>query len=390
MKAYNTQWVVNDAVIKTAQKWFKQGFLTNPQLEEIKKVYTVDYANPNIFLKIGLFVFTILAGSFSGSILAFFIVTPFQDNYNMAFIFQSFIMGIAFVFLLENFIKSHKLYHSGVDNALIYMAVSAFCTTIFMIFENAHLPTPIFLLLFLPLYVIATIRYADAVICTLMYFLSLGIIITTALEWTWGKTLLPFIVMISSAIAHYFTLKQYKRQDFLYYETCLNILKTLSLITFYLGGNYLIVREGNALINNLSGTVSPQIAFAQIFYFFTLMIPVFYIVWGLRKHDRLILTLGLLTTAFSIFTYRYYFSVLPLEIALTVGGFLLVVLAGFAINYFKINRKGYTYQPDSDFEGMNLEALLMSEAIQSKIPQQGDTFRFGGGDAGGGGAGGEY
>jgi uncharacterized membrane protein YgcG len=34
--------------------------------------------------------------------------------------------------------------------------------------------------------------------------------------------------------------------------------------------------------------------------------------------------------------------------------------------------------------------MIMSEVIQNKIPQQGDSFQFGGGDAGGGGAGGEY
>jgi uncharacterized membrane protein YgcG len=33
---------------------------------------------------------------------------------------------------------------------------------------------------------------------------------------------------------------------------------------------------------------------------------------------------------------------------------------------------------------------LMSQIVQSKISQQGDTFRFGGGDTGGGGAGGNY
>ena len=115
-----------------------------------------------------------------------------------------------------------------------------------------------------------------------------------------------------------------------------------------------------------------------------------YIFFGLRYRDRLIMILGLITLGFSIFTYRFYFSILPVEIALTLGGILLIGLSAGLIQYLKTEKKGFTYQPDDEFEGFNLEAMLMSQLVQSKISQQGDTFRFGGGDTGGGGAGGNY
>ena len=308
----------------------------------------------------------------------------------MAIVIQSLMIGGIFLFLLENLIKGRKLYHSGVDNALIYMALGAFCTTIYFFFEKLNPPTWLFLMLFLPLFVAATIRYAESVVCTLTYFLILGIFITIALTSFWGKTLLPFIVMIVSAVIYFIVKKLSTRKDYLYYETCLTILKTLSLVTFYLGGNYLIVREGNALINNLYLSVSPQVAFAPMFYFFTTIIPMGYIFFGIRNRDRLIMILGLIALGFSIFTYRFYFAVLPVEIALTFGGVLLIALAAGLIQYLKTEKRGFTYQPDDEFEGFNLEAMLMSQIVQSKIPQQGDTFRLGGGDTGGGGAGGNY
>jgi hypothetical protein len=390
MKAYNPLWSENDFIQKTAHKWLKRGFLSKKQSSEIEKAYPHDYYDPNVFLKIGLFIFTILAAGFSIGIMSIFFVDIYNNYLKTAAIIQSLLIGSVFFFLLENLIKGRKLYHSGVDNALIYMALGSFCTSIYFLFEKLNLPTWLFLMLFLPLFVAATIRYAESVVCTLTYFLILGIFVTIALESFWGKTLLPFIVMVVSAGMYFVVKKLSTRKDYLYYETCLTILQTLSLVTFYLGGNYLIVREGNALINNIYLSVSPQVAFASIFYFFTTIIPIGYIFFGLRYRDRLILILGLIALGFSIFTYRFYFSILPVEIALTLGGILLIALAGGLIHYLKTEKKGFTYQPDDEFEGFNLEAMLMSQIVQSKIPQQGDTFRFGGGDSGGAGAGGNY
>jgi uncharacterized membrane protein YgcG len=390
MKAYNPLWSENDFIQKTAQKWLKKGFLSKEQFSEIENTYAHDYYDPNIFLKIGLFIFTNLAASVSVSLMSIFFVSIYESNLNVAVVIQSLLVGGVFLTLLEKLIQDRNLYHSGVDNALIYMALSSFCAAIYFLFEKLNPPTWLFLFLFLPLFIATTIRYAESVVCTLTYFLILGIFVTIALESFWGKTLLPFIVMIVSAGIYFVVKKLSTRKDYLYYETCLTILKTLSLITFYLGGNYLIVREGNALINNLSLSVSPQVAFAPMFYFFTTIIPIAYIFFGLRYRDRLVLILGMITLGFSIFTYRFYYSILPVEIALTLGGVFLIALAGGLIQYLKTEKKGFTYQPDDEFEGFNLEAMLMSQLVQSKIPQQGDTFRFGGGDSGGGGAGGNY
>ena len=390
MKAYNQQWLENEFIQKTAQKWLKQGFLSEVQCLEIEKNYPYNYYNPNVFLKIGLFIFTILAAGFSIGIMSIFLVGIYSANLNIAIAIQSLLIGGVFFFLLENLIKNRQLYHSGVDNALIYMALGAFCTTIYFLFEKSNPSTWLFLILFLPLFIATTIRYAESVVCTLTYFLIVGIFVMIALESFWGKTLLPFILMIVSTGMYFLVKKLSSRKDYLYYETCLTIFKTLSLITFYLGGNYLIVREGNALINNLYLSTSPQVAFAPMFYFFTTVIPIAYLFFGFRYRDRLILILGFITLGFSIFTYRFYFSIIPIEIALTLGGVLLIALSAGLIHYLKTAKHGFTYQPDDDFEGFNLEAMLMSQIIQSKIPHQGDTFRFGGGDSSGGGAGDKY
>lgn len=390
MKAYNSQWSVNDFTQNIAKRWFQKGFLEQEQYATIKKEYHSDYNNPNIFLKIGLFIFTILAASFSGGLFALFFAIPFENNPQAGFIIGSMLFGVGFVFILEFLIKNNKLYHSGVDNALLYMALGAFCTAIFIIFEGAKFPTWLMLSLYLPFFIVASIRYADVLATITTYLLSLTIVVLISLEFAWGRTLLPFIIMIFSLIAYYFVKQLSHRNDFLYYEKCLDTFKILALVTLYLGGNYLIVREGNAQMNHLTYSISPQIAFAPMFYFFTIIIPIAYIYFGLKNHDRLLLIIGLSAVGFSIFTYRFYFSILPVEIVLTLGGGLLIALAGIGIHYLRTSKYGITSEPDSERKGLNLESIIMSQVIQSKIPQQGDTFQFGSGDAGGGGAGGEY
>jgi uncharacterized membrane protein YgcG len=390
MKAYNTQWSVNDFIQNMAKKWLHRGFLSQEQFVDIQKNYQVDYNNPNIFLKIGLFIFTNLAASFSGGLFALFLSGVFGNYTQLGFIIESILLGVGFVFILEFLIKNNKLYHSGVDNALLYMALGAFCTAIFFIFENAKIPSWFIYGLALPFFIIATIRYADVLVAASAYFLSLTIVVLISLDFSWGKIFLPFIVMIFSGGAYFIIEKGTQRTDYLYYQNCLSVLKILALATLYLGGNYLIVREGNAKINDISDLVSPQIAFAGLFYFFTLIIPIIYIFFGLKKHDRYLLIIGLLAVAFSIFTYRFYFSVLPPEIALTVGGIVLIALSGVCIYSLRKPKYALTSTNDGEREGLNLESMVLSQVIQSKIPQQGDTFQFGGGDAGGGGAGGEY
>ena len=100
------------------------------------------------------------------------------------------------------------------------------------------------------------------------------------------------------------------------------------------------------------------------------------------------LIIGLLAIAFSIFTYRHYFSILPLEWALTLGGLLLVVLGILLIKYLKSPKFGVSSAEQTTHKFANLEAILVSEIIKTPGPPTGT--KFGGGDFGGGGATGQY
>ena len=166
------------------------------------------------------------------------------------------------------------------------------------------------------------------------------------------------------------------------------MLKVLALVVLYLAGNYLVVREGNAALHNLS--VSAQVPFASVFYALTAGIPLLYIVLGLRRADRPMLLLGMLALAFSVFTLRQYRSLLPPEIAAVVAGAILTVMAGALLRWLRPARFGLTSEADDEPRHFNLENLIQAQTAHAPTAPASSGFEFGGGQSGGGGATGQF
>ncbi|WP_324671269.1 hypothetical protein [Hymenobacter sp. GOD-10R] len=399
-KAYNPAWPFAQAVRVAANRWNKLGLLTAAQHDAIEAAYPLDYYRPHFFLRILLFIFTLIGGSMAGTFFVLLLL-PGSTKHEETIIPIIMLMGAAGCFFaLESSIKSSRLYHSGPDNALLYMGLSSL-TGLLGYSVDSLLPSifhygfsltnPFLSLLLLPMLavlLVATIRYADRVVATVAYFVYLLLIANILLQFSLGRLVLPFAVMLASAVAYGLLRKLARRPDYLYYKQCFNCLKALTLITFYLGGNYLVVREGNAELAHLF--VSPQIPFAPLFYAFTAVIPLAYIVIGLRRPNRIWLWVGLLAVGFSFYTLRFYRSLLPPEVAATLAGTALVVLAGFAIRYLRTPRHGLTAASDEETPPLlNLEALIVAQTASVTAPPA-PGFQFGGGTSGGGGATGNF
>jgi hypothetical protein len=378
-KAYNENWVENLHIQQTASAWLSKNLLTQEQFEQVKSAFPEQFYRPGIFVKIGLFFFAAIACSFFVGFISLFFMSSGSET---GFSFLSLICAFCFTFFLEYLIKNKGLFHSGVDNALLYAAVFGAMVPVFMLFENAGVW--LYCIVALAILVPVILRYAD-LLATLVAFGVLFLLLANLMMmFPLGKALLPFSVMILSAVI-YWAAKKSKR---LYYQDCRKVLEVLSLFTFYLGGNYFIVREGNALMNDFNLAVSPQIAFAPLFYFFTIIIPLAYIMTGLRKHDRILFIIGLLAFGFSIFTYRSYFSQLTPSQELAVAGALLILIAGAVIRYLHTPKHNLCDEPDGRRKLANLEAILVAQNLGQTPHENG--IEFGGGNFGGGGAGEVY
>lgn len=382
-KAYNETWVENIGNQAIIKNWDEQKLLGNEQFEAALTAFPVGFHRSNIFVKIGLFLFTNIVGSASFGFLSLFLAGLITESLGLGIISLIY-AGILFYFL-EFFIKKNNLYRSGADNALLYAMLGA-VYMFFLSVTNFDLPAWVYCLIGLVVLLPALLRYADPLVAigTYLTWIALWFIIVT--KFPIGKLIIPFVIMLVSAASYFFIQVWRKKENSLYYTDCQDIIEILTLVTFYLGGNYLVVREGNAMLNGLLDSI--QISFASLFYLFTAAIPVFYIVRGLQKHDRKLLIVGILAFTFSIITYRQYFSVLSIEWALTVGGAILVLLTILVIRALKTPKFSLTYEPSGSNKFQNLEAFIVNQAIHQ--PSQPDNMQFGEGNFGGGGSGSGY
>lgn len=396
LQGYNPEWAFRSALRAQAVRWQRQQLLSPAQLSGIEAAYPLDYYRPEWPLRVGLFLFTTLGlGMLSGLVL---LVTDSS-------VLPAVLLTCVGCFIaLEKVIQKRRFYHAGADNALLYVGLGTAIWVIFHLCSIYLWPENLFddsipdarylapvLVLVLALLVAAALRYADALVTTAAFVTTLLLVVLVSLQAAWGKTLLPFLVMgtaagtlaLHRALAH--RVASTPVAD--YYATCLVILKVLGLVMLYLGGNYLVVREGNAALHDLSDSV--QVPFRLIFYALTAGLPLLYLALGLRRADRPTLVVGLSALAFSLYTLRYYRSLLPPEVAAVVVGTVLTVVAGFLLRFLRPARFGLTSEPDDEPRHFDLENLIQAQTAYMPAAPAGG-FEFGGGESGGGGATGKF
>lgn len=163
---------------------------------------------------------------------------------------------------------------------------------------------------------------------------------------TIGKTILPFITMLVSAGFYFFIKNRIKNLKESYYYNGLLLANSFCLILFYLSCNYLVVRELSAELLGVDVKPGQDIPFSYFFYAFTFIVPAVYLFQALKTKDRIMLWISFATLAFTVFTIRFYYSVLPIEAALTIGGLVLFAIAFFSIQKLKNKESGLTFKPD--------------------------------------------
>lgn len=387
--AYPLAWAEHEALRQAARRWQRHGLLTAAQQAAIEAAYPVGYERPVLFLRIGLFGAALFGiGSLLGMIA---LMTEFKASP----LFYGLVILVGCLAGLEYVIKKSCHYRSGLDNALLYSALLAWGSLVAYALRDApfdSLTSPWLWLWLLPvlLALLAALRrYADPVVAAAALVAALLLLANGLLQSSAGRLLLPFAVMAASGALLLALRRLPARADYFYYRPAGLVLRTLGLATLYLAGNYLVVREGNAALLG-GGRPSAEIPLAPLFWAFTAGIPLLYILLGLRRPDRLLLSLGLLALGFSIFTLRTYHHLLPPAVAAAIGGAVLLAGALAALRYLRQPRHGLTTAADEDAEPhFKLETFVTAQTAHAPAaPEVG--FQFGGGHSGGGGAGGQY
>ncbi|GAB3172070.1 hypothetical protein [Telluribacter humicola] len=383
MKAYNEVLLKNRWVRKRVRDWTAKNLISEEAERSITREYTEVPYIPHWFVWIGLFVFSLISISAGAIFFLPFADLPGSENYFPP------LYGLGLFYFLNYLIKDRKLYFSGIDNALLYAIVLSFLPPVLDITSAFDTPPWLVALLYLPFPVFFTYRYGEPVIALGTYLTGLYVLASLAMESPWGKLLLPFLVMIYAGLVWLYVHRFRKRDESFYWKVSLNWVHMATLILFYAAGNYLVVREGNAMINSIYGP-SPQIAFAGLFWLLTFTIPVLYLFAALRWKKLSFLVVGSLALVASLGTLHHYHPILPGEWALPLLGLVGFGTAISLMRWLKVPRNGFIYALEKDLEIAVLTRNIVAMQVAGDLPQPQSGPEFGGGDFGGGGSGAAY
>lgn len=386
MIVYNKSDLENFILNNEVKSLQKMKFLTKEKQLQISKKLESLKTSDNWFIRIGfLLLGFFLYSSIIGS-LSFFILPLFNDNFKII-VFIYFIIGIvgAEILATQNYFKH------GLDDAFIIGMQISLCGAIGIATENQLFSfiTMIFVGLF------CGIRYIHSIsILSACFGVVLSVFYAVVEYHIFDALFLPFFGLLLAVVLFLMARKFSNKEEFIFYQNAIQLVKIFSYLLAYFSLNYYVVRELSQELLHIVVTKNKDIPFAYVFYVLTFLIPVLYCYFSLKNKNRILFYISILTFGFSLFTIRYYYAILPIEIALTIGGIVLFLIAYFAIKYLKNEETGITFQEDRNAEKsifLDAQVLIINSQnvnATSQVPQ-GD-MKFGGGGFSGGGANGDF
>ncbi len=384
MTAKNKILIENNLLHAEAKDLRDAGFIGDEDFRMIKANLPVGKTSRNILVRIGFFVLgCFLYSSIMGATSIFFLDST--ELYKIMLLIYALIgLGVA------EFLCKNDFHNYGLDDAFILGFQLVFFASIAVITES-------------PAVVLFSMAIIGAVSCyryfsTLsMLYCLLGTAGFVGYAVTEGgiipRIYLPFIMLLLAVGLYFAGRKLDSIDEFSLYQNSINLILFFSLILGYLSMNYLVVREMSEDLMNIVVEPGSDIPLAFIFYFFTFAIPIFFIYVSLKKREKSFLYIGLAALAFSIYTIRHYYSVMPIETALIIGGILIFAIAYLFMRRIRENETGITFKPDRFTESESLayaQALIVNSNAQVKARETSSPMPFGGGGYSGGGAGGQY
>jgi hypothetical protein len=383
--AYNTAELEKTTVLSEAKNLYKSNLLDEDQWNGIRKDYTSQLYTPSIFMRIVLFIFSVIG--MSTAIGPFGLIISGMEI--VGYRILSFILGLLILIITERWlIKEKKHYRSGITEAGIFSGLSFIAFSILGSGPETIILYPIVGAL---LALFAAIRYLNIFSLVLALFFISWILFQLITE-IGGiiEALMPLLFMTFFAILYWNSSLLERKLSNVIFDTQFVILKTISLLMFYIAGNYFVVRELSITLMGFDLANHEDIPFAFIFYTLTALVPIAYLYWGIKKKSILFIRIGLLTFGLSVITFKYYFSLGYPVATITISGGLLIAISLALLTYLKKIRNGFTREliMQEKLGSKDLAAIIASQTLGGNQPTgtTNDEIIFKGGKFGGGGA----
>ncbi|MBS7253462.1 hypothetical protein [Flavobacterium branchiicola] len=383
--------LLNDlALFEEAVSLQKAGFISKEQKDLIKKELPDFKGYKNILVRLGFFLLgSLLYLSICGVIALLGLSGGSSER--VFFDICCYIFAVV-GFVGAELLATQKYYNHGLDDAFILGAILNVGFAVAITTEGYELVIAVFVAI--ASFVMYS-RYLHLLALLVFCFACSAVLFYGLFEFgPIGKTILPFVAMLFAGGFYFLTKRLANNLTERYHYNGLLLVNAFCLVLFYLSCNYLVVRELSSELLGVEVKPGTDIPFAFFFYAFTFIVPVVYLVQALRTKDRIMLWISFLAIAFSIYTIRFYHSVLPIEVALTLGGVVMFAVAYFSIQKLKHRESGLTFKPDrinNSDAFLNAEALVVASTFGMKPEVKVDSpMEFGGGGFSGGGSEGSF
>ena len=357
MRAYNKLWLYNLYAHEQFSDALTNKAINADQYKDLMGKSPVGFYTPNIFIRIGLGLLTIIIILFTTALLALMGGLNFD-----ALSGYMFVMGTLSYVVLELMVNGKKHYNSGVDNILLIAVVLFLTSAVESQLGKAGVTGDIINCLFaFALCTFLAWRFSDALmaaIATISLVLALLYILSTFMPvYLLYLPALPFCYII-----YRLGNRAAEREALLLYRFIFKSVAVTALLLMYLLGNFYIVDECTSMFFGEHAIV-PK-ALKMIYWPITLLLPIVYIIAGVYKKNIVLIRVGVILSAVAALTFRHYFSVLSVEAALIGSGALLVIITYVLINYLKEPKKGFTFQPEAKAKGeLDLEDLITEKIV---------------------------
>lgn len=321
---------------------------------------------PNIFVRIGLALLTIIIALFSCAL--FFLMSGLDRGISILMT----VCGVLSYVALELLVSNKKHYNSGVDNVLMIAIPTFIATAVSFAMRNEGIASSSMItgLCFLVCSFLSY-RFTDAFMAaaaTVLFNMSLIFVTSTFLP----LAALPVLAIVACLSIYIFTLRSLAKGIHTLFEFTMKGIALTALILLYLSGNVFVVDNviSMDMLERMPLIHNAPIVIRFLFWTWTLLLPVVYIAYGIRKKDIVLIRTGIILCTFAIFTYRTYFSILSIEAAMIIGGGVMVILSYILIKFLKTPKHRFTFDPPpAPVSELNVEDLI-TERLINRATQQ--------------------
>jgi hypothetical protein len=374
--------------------WAGEGFLTPAQYQRMEQETVCDLRRTNIFLRLVLFLFTLII--VAAAVALFFAEIVPDSARKSPSILLLLLAGLCYGGA-EAAVSQARLYRYGIEEALLACSVGFLCVGIAFAVSGDLFST------LRPHGNEWLIPAAGAIASLwiwrrfgLFYAFLAAMIFAAGLAGLWSSSAplqhLILVAIYGAGLAAIVAMRP--RHRFTHLNHDYSIAEALLWLGVYLSINLQISPVN--LLGSWRGDLRNVSQFAKPFYWATWVLiwclPPLVLARGLRTKDRLVIAVGALTAVLTLATNKPYFGWQPHTWDPMLLGALLIGTALFIRRWLAQGpdgvRRGFTARrlSSQDKRWLNAGSVTIGALTPQSAPEHSEGSFFGGGDSGGGGA----